>query len=143
MISNKDAVLAAFVPAAGAVYTPVQVQKMLFLIDRNLSSRIGTRFEFIPYSYGPFDKNIYSLLEQLEAEGCVEILCHPFIRWKKYKLTCKGQQEGEKILASLEPQVRDFITKVSVFVRSLSFAELVSAIYQAYPEMRANSVFQS
>jgi hypothetical protein len=35
-----------------------------------------------------------------------------------------------------------YIRQASEFVRSLSFTQLVSAIYKAYPEMRENSVFQ-
>ena len=34
------------------------------------------------------------------------------------------------------------IEQVSKFVRSLSFEQLVSAIYKAYPRMKANSVFR-
>jgi hypothetical protein len=42
----------------------------------------------------------------------------------------------------MDEQARDYIDRESIFVRSLSFPELVAAIYKAYPEMRANSVFQ-
>jgi len=53
------------------------------------------------------------------------------------------QKEIERIPTIKDnEEAKDYIGRVSQFVRSLPFAELVSAIYTAYPEMRQNSVFQ-
>lgn len=38
--------------------------------------------------------------------------------------------------------MRGYIGKVSTFVRTRSFNDLVSAIYKAFPEMKANSIFR-
>jgi len=61
---------------------------------------------------------------------------------KMYRLTVNGQIEGERLLKTLPQKAQDYIKEVSDFVRRLSFSQLVGAIYKAYPEMRANSVFQ-
>ena len=58
------------------------------------------------------------------------------------KLTPEGQQKGEQLLATLASEAQQFTHNASDFVRKLSFAQLVSAIYKAYPEMKVNSVFQ-
>jgi len=140
-MDKREIILVAFAPANGAGHTPVQVQKLLFLIDREIPKLVGgPHYDFQPYDYGPFDSSLYDELSVLASEGYVEII--PEETWSSYRLTGKGQQQGNKLLNSLSTKAREFITNSSVFVRALSFAQLVSAIYKAYPEMKANSVFQ-
>jgi len=140
-MDRRDLLLAALTPAAREPYTPVQLQKMMFLIDREIPDLVGgTHFRFEPYNYGPFDRAVYDELEALEAQGYVETMgVHT---WRNYRLTKAGQEFGEKILDSLPPEAQDYLRRVSEFVRSLSFRELVLAIYKAFPEMKENSVFQ-
>lgn len=140
-MERTELVLAALAPAEGAALTPVQVQKLFFLIERNVSSSVGgPHFSFQPYHYGPFDREVYLELEALSARGLVDIDIDR--GWKTYRLTVEGQRNGESHLAGLPNSVRDYLKKASDFVRRLSFSELVRAIYHAYPEMRSNSVFQ-
>lgn len=134
-------ILAALAPANGRAHTPVQVQKLLFLIDREVSPSIGGPFfDFRPYHYGPFDKTVYKELESLAETGLVDV--HGATSMQSFALTPTGQTAGLSILETFPPQVKDFVIRTSEFVRSISFSALVSAIYKAYPEMRANSVFQ-
>ncbi len=140
-MTRKEIILAALAPANGARHTPVQVQKLLFLIDQEISGLVnGPYFNFEPYHYGPFDQTVYDELLELTSEDFVEIV--PEHTWNSYRLTETGQQEGEKILSSLQGKAQDFIRQASEFVRSLSFEQLVSAIYKAYPKMQENSIFQ-
>ncbi|MDD5094684.1 MAG: hypothetical protein PHV74_09940 [Dehalococcoidia bacterium] len=140
-MNKKELVLACLSPAKGAFHSPVQIQKLLFLIDRNIPEEIGGHhFNFQPYNYGPFDRTLYEVLEELKNEGLVEIVqAHT---WHEYKLTDKGQGLSLKLIEGLPARAKDYIRQVSEFVRELTFTQLVSAIYKAYPEMRANSVFQ-
>lgn len=141
-ISREEVVLAALAPAGGTPHTPVQVQKLLFLLDRNLSPSLGgAKFNFQPYHYGPFDRSVYSTLEGLAQQGMVEITQNSG-NWRDYRLTSEGQVCAGQVLAGLDERARSYIERVSAFVRSLSFPDLVSAIYKAYPEMRERSVFQ-
>ena len=72
--SREEIILAALSPAGGVPHTPVQVQKLLFLVDRNLPSLIGgPKFNVEPYHYGPFDQKVYSTLGELSRQGLVEI----------------------------------------------------------------------
>jgi uncharacterized protein YwgA len=140
-MKRGEVVLAALAPGGGAPHSPVQVQKILFLIDRNIAKDLGwPRFDFQPYNYGPFDKAVYEELQALAKDGLVE-LCSGW-KWTEYRLTEAGQEAGEKVLLSLKANTRGYIEKISGVVRSLTFTQLVSAIYKAYPEMRTNSVFQ-
>jgi uncharacterized protein YwgA len=140
-MDRRNIILAAFAPANGAGHTPVQVQKLLFLIDREIPELVGGPFyDFQPYYYGPFDASLYDELSGLASEGYVEVF--PEQTWLSYRLTEAGQKTGEELLNSLSPKAQEFIKTISAFVRSLSFPQLVSAIYKTYPEMKANSVFK-
>ena len=141
-MDKREIILAALATADGAIHTPVQVQKLLFLIDKKISHLVGgPYFNFVPYTYGPFDIGIYRLLEELEEKEEVEIIRNPTLRWSKYRLTIKGQEKGMEVLKEMDQKAADYIKELSLFVRKLSFAELVSAIYKEYPEMKENSVF--
>jgi len=100
----------------------------------------GPHFEFVPYHYGPFDKAVFWELEDLSSKGKVEISYQK--SWRTFRLTVAGQLEGEPLLSKCDPTIREFIEECSRFVRRLSFTQLVSAIYKAFPEMKENSVFR-
>lgn len=141
-MDRKEFVLAVLASGGcGVRYTPVQVQKLFFLIDKEIPDLIGgCQFHFEPYNYGPFDKAVYDELETLEDKGYVEAAFEQ--TWRNYRLTPEGQEKGDKILDSLSPEAKNYIERASEFVRRLSFKQLVLAIYKAFPEMRENSVFQ-
>ena len=140
---KEEIILAVLAAAEGAVHTPVQIQKLLFLIDKKIPNLInGPYFNFKPYSYGPFDIEIYNLLEELAQEEDAEIISNSNLRWAKYRLTINGQKKGEKILNTLNKEAGEYIKTLSFFVRNLSFAELVSTIYKEFPEMKENSIFE-
>ena len=142
-MNRREFVLAAMAPAKGAIHTPVQIQKLLFLLDDNLSEAFdGPHFDFQPYDYGPFDKNVYATLDELSRDSLVEILETPGRVWRRYRLTLDGQSNGDELMSSLSENAIDYLGKISKFVRTTPFAKLVSAIYKAYPDMKKNSVFQ-
>src|SRR4051812_4990710 len=73
MLNRDQVVLLAMGPAAGAIHTPVQMQKLMFLLDRKLAADLnGPHFNFVPYDYGPFDRAVYIALGELEEQGFVE-----------------------------------------------------------------------
>jgi hypothetical protein len=143
MTKQDEIVLAALAAGQGETHSPVQVQKLLFLVDKRLPTHTGgPHFDFEPYHYGPFDSAVFSVLDKLEKQGLVQIDREPDRRWRSYRLTPAGQTKGDEILRSLAEPVSGYIVKLSKFVRGQTFAQLVSAIYKAYPETRINSVFQ-
>jgi hypothetical protein len=141
-MTRKEMVLASMATCGGHTYTPVQLQKLLFLLDMRAANELsGPHFNFRPYHYGPFDKAVYDELDALEQEGLVEVIREPHLKLRKYRLRPEGQRVGSESLARLEGKTKDFVQKLSDFVRAASFPQLVSAVYQAYPDMRINSVF--
>lgn len=141
---RQQFVLAALATDPIAEFAPVQVQKLFFLLDENLSNVSGgSQFAFEPYDYGPFDKAVYRELEALRSKGLVNIeQVGASAGQRRYSLTPGGQQAGEQVLSQLPEFARQYMTNLSTWVRSLSFSRLVGSIYKAYPHMRENSIFQ-
>ena len=136
-------VVAALAADRGASFAPVQVQKLFFLLDRNIPGDLGgQQFAFEPYDYGPFDAAVYSELEALARNGLVVIEAAPGADRRRYALTPEGYEIGRAVFAAMPAGAQDYLTRVSTWVRSLSFAELVGSIYKQYPDMKVNSVFR-
>jgi hypothetical protein len=141
-MERQNLVLAAL--AAGgenASYWPVQVQKLLFLVDREASALVnGPHFEFKPYDYGPFDRAVYVELESLSAQGLVKM--QDTGRYRVYTLSPEGYRRGIDSLRGLGESARVYIEQAARWVRGLNFQQLVAAIYNRYPDMKVNSVFR-
>jgi hypothetical protein len=144
--TRRKLVLAALAAdAANAQFAPVQVQKLFFLLDRNIADEMGgEQFAFEPYDFGPFDREVYSELEALARKGLLDIReAGPRPGDRRYSLTRAGYDLGQKCLLRIPPRGARYMKKAATWVRSLNFAELVGSIYKQYPEMRAKSVFRS
>ena len=142
-MGKDEMILAAMASGKRSSFTPVQIQKLIFLIDEELAEDLGGKlFRFRPYNYGPFDRELYYLLDALVESGDVELVSVLGQRWSKFRATDQGQNKGIRSLEQLEPWVRKAIKVYSNWVQSLSFTQLISAIYKKYPGMKANSVFQ-
>jgi uncharacterized protein len=140
---DRDGILLAALAAGGenASYTPVQVQKMFFLIDREASHLVdGPHFNFRPYDYGPFDRSVYDGLDALSQRGLA--LIHSTGRYRSYGLSHAGFQDGLAALGALPDSAKDYIVSLASWVSQLSFEQLVASIYNRYPDMKVNSVFR-
>ena len=139
--TKADVILAALASGRFDQFSPVQVQKMFFLLDKKVGKEIGgPHFNFVPYDYGPFDVEVYKEIEKLAANGLIEVSHVGSLR--RYSLTEAGHQKGKALLENFSAFVQQFMRDVSNFVCSHSFADLVAAIYKAYPDMKINSVFR-
>ena len=142
-MDQRSTVLAALAVTPGQALTRVQAQKLLFLIDRQLAPMIGGEaFSFAPYHYGPYDSDVYRTMERLIAEGALSIVPQPGAG-SAFTLTDSGRATAAPIIQALPPSALEHMNRLGIWVRSLSFVDLVGAIYRAYPEMRARSIFRS
>lgn len=140
---NRSQIVLAALAAGGqnAGFKPVQVQKLFFLLDREGKHLLnGPHFDFRPYDYGPFDREVYDEIDALEAQGLVEVLSSG--RYRMYILSQSGLEEGQKTLTEMTENARTYVSQVAKWVRELSFEQLVAAIYKRYPDMKVNSVFR-
>ncbi len=141
-MNRGDLVLAALASAGpDAALTPVKVQKLFFLVDREMSGLTGgPHFNFEPYDYGPFDRGVYEALEELSEQGLVRI--DESCSYRRYSLTSDGFLAGSKNLGKAPPPVREYLTSLTNWLGKVSFAQLVSEIYRRYPDTKVNSVFR-
>ncbi|MBB3931711.1 uncharacterized protein YwgA [Kaistia hirudinis] len=142
-MNRRELTLAILAAADGKPYTPVQVQKAAFLVTRNIPGIVteGPAFNFAPYDYGPFDSSVYSEVESLQNQGLATV-GQSYGRWRTYAANQAGIEAGAQVLAAIPEAQREYILEVARWVRSLDFATLVKSVYQAYPDMKVNSIFQ-
>ncbi len=141
-LSRGNFVLAVLSAAEQGEFQPVHVQKLFFLIDKRVSTPGIPYFDFQPYDYGPYDIDVYHELDRLQGIRLVrKIVTGDGWGRRTYSLTHEGQQRGGELFSSLPEGIRKKIKTLVEFVLSLSFTQLVSAIYKRYPEMKENSVF--
>lgn len=129
----------ALAAAEGRPLSPVQLQKVLFLLGEK--GKIGRDYyTFRPYNFGPFSAEIYQDAESLESEGLVRIdRKEPGRPWALYAATADGIAAADRI--KVDARTRDYVQRLVDWARSLSFQELVSAVYREFPKQRVNSIF--
>lgn len=145
-MKRDDWVLLTIARAGDRPLQPVQLQKSLFLVGRNLSKSLlkaDPFYRFRAYDYGPFAAEVYTDAEAFESLGFVTITRPPSSRYKLYLATPAGRQQAESLEAGLSAKAKEYLSEVVQFVQSLTFDQLVAAIYHAYPDMKVNSVFQN
>ena len=136
---ERSSFVLAVMAAAQTPLSPVQVQKLFFILDQKVGGALGgAYFDFRPYNYGPFDASVYHELEALAARSLV-FVDGPGTR-RRYGVSGEGIALGSRLLASLP--VADYIRQVAEYVKKASFQQLVEAIYKEWPSMRANSVYR-
>ncbi len=124
---------------AGAQFDPVRVQKLLFLVNKEIPQFVeGPHFDFKPYDYGPFDVAVYQELNKLSMEN--EMRINHSNRYRLYLLTDSGYARGAAMLAELPQLVSRYLKDTAQWVLSQTFRQLLAAIYQRYPDMAANSI---
>jgi hypothetical protein len=142
-MTRRDLILILLAAAKGRPYQPVQLQKAVFLITRNVPGIIndGPKFNFVAFDYGPFDVSVYWEAEALRDSNEAVITLSSSGRGKTYAASEFGIAHGTELIDRLSQSVRDYIYAISVWVLSQSFGSLVRSIYDEYPEMKENSIF--
>jgi len=140
-MTKKDWVLLLINFAGEKGLSPLKLQKSVFLLSKNLHEDLSKDFyNFIPYNYGPFSKEIYTDIDILDSEGLIKILEFKDRKWPEYHITSKGVKKSEKLILHLDDKTKKYLEKLVNWVNSLSFLELIHIIYSNYPEYKANSV---
>lgn len=143
-MARKDWTLLVIAAGRGQPLSPVQLQKVLFLLGQEHPSVLGSDYyDFVPYDYGPFSIVIYTDAKQLDFDGFISIQYAPNHRWKVYSATPDGLSRSEELRKKVDDQVIQFIDNKVEWGRQLSFRALVREIHKKYPAFAVNSVFQN
>lgn len=140
-MDKQEILLIALASGVREEFSPVQLQKLMFLIDRNIGQSLGGPFfRFEPYDYGPFDVDVYNSFSLLEAQQLAQSSGQG--KERRYRLNDEGRVRADELKRRLSDNHRQYVIDLARLVQSLSFTALVSSIYKAYPEMKVNSVFR-
>lgn len=127
----------------GSPLTPVQVQKILFVVGRELPNAVGSSYyRFRPYNYGPFSSEVYEDADALADAGLVVVDRPSKERpWATYAATPAGIAAARKLSEEVPEESTWYVESVVKWATRLTFQQLVSAIYRKYPDQRVNSIF--
>jgi uncharacterized protein YwgA len=128
--------------AEGEPLSPVKLQKAVFLLSEKLPRTVSPKplYKFAPHNYGPFCREVYDDAQKLARDGLV-LISPAAGNYLLYSVTEEGSRQAKTIFGSLPSNLQGDAKRIVNWVRKQSFRSLVSAIYQEYPEYRANSIF--
>ncbi|MEO0049613.1 MAG: hypothetical protein ABIK42_00515 [candidate division WOR-3 bacterium] len=143
MLTRRDWTLMVISLAECQGLSPVQLQKILFLLGKKLGDKLGNDYyQFIPYHYGPFCADIYNDIADLSNEGYVAVTRTPPFERATYFITPKGVKRAQQLLGECDEEIATTIKRLVNEILPLSFWQLINKIYQEYPDYKRNSVFQ-
>jgi hypothetical protein len=138
----EDWLLVAIAAGGAKGLTPVQLQKAMFLLGKEMPDVVGDNFyTFDKYNYGPFSRQVYRDADTFVSDALVVAKPHGSQPWSDYLITPDGLRRAEEIKARAPKAAVRYVVNVVAWAQSLSFPQLVRAIYRKYPEYRENSVF--
>lgn len=143
MKTRRDWTLLVVAAAGGESLSPIQLQKVLFLLERESGIDLGPGYyEFRPHNFGPYDPAVTKDADVLDQRGLVSAQMPPFGSWSEYRITDAGAERARSLTEELSESDWDAIVKIVDWTRRQSFDELCQAIYAKYPDMRAKSIYK-
>jgi len=116
-----------------------KLQKLVFLLDKELNIIKDQGYNFVPYKYGPFSKELIEDVEMLILIGLVgtEEDVKEFngeeVTITVYKLTDRGKSMARRIYNELIDEEKRRINKLKEFnIRSAK--SLTEYVHKTYPE---------
>lgn len=139
-----------------------RLEKLLFLIDKECKHKsvIAEAFEFVPYHYGPYSREVYEAVELLEeadllAEDrkltestldCAEELLYADVSTelsheRQFLLTENGRHVAE-FIAKNYPKLYKQIRQIKDRYAGLELRDLIYYVYTTYPDYTEQSVIR-
>ncbi|WP_257300786.1 helix-turn-helix transcriptional regulator [Haloarchaeobius sp. FL176] len=127
-----------------------RLQKLVFLMEQELNEVLtasldSSDYNFIPYDYGPFSKELYDDLDSLEEDGLIEVEEEPMADGKVkyiYRLTERGQRWVQDQLADSNSETAYSLAEaLAAEYNDMLLSDLIDEVYAEYPEYAENSVW--
>lgn len=112
--------------------------KSAFLLQKEGSLNLG--YHFIPYKYGPFSKEVYEDIEELEKNLLVDrSKSKKDVEMTEIKLVDEFRDLAERIINSLPEDIQKTIKNYTEKHGKMSLDELLDYVYSKYPEYTTKS----
>ena len=126
----KEKVKRARRKAAETIIMVTALMKYAFLFQMEGASR-RRFYHFVPYHYGPFAKEVYDDIKQLQDEGLVAV--DNDTDQDKTRISIADAAKTDTALAELPEDVLEDITTILEAYGDLDHGTLLNAVYQKYP----------
>lgn len=141
----RDWLLLLVSEAAPGGLDPVRLQKGMFLLAEEAALPRGERYRFVPYNYGPMSRGLYRGLRDLVRAGLVERRSAPGVPWGRYSVTAAGAARAGELETALGPRALERLARlreIRARIAGQTFGELLTDVYDRYPEYSGRTVFR-
>lgn len=117
----------------------IRLMKGMFLFQEEGDAPPEVDYNFHPFDYGPFTREVYDDLEELSREG----LIIEARDGKSYRATAAGCSRINDLVThplELDPPAVEHLQSLRVELGDLGFRQLLKRVYEAHPESAARSV---
>lgn len=128
-----------------------RLQKMVFLLQKELEQREQSRvtepaYDFIPYDYGPFSRGLYDDLDAMIDQQFVDDTEEP-LQSGKVKYIYEIENDGQGLIES-EAESWEDVKEILQIAREIKreyndmlLSELIELVYSEYPDYAERSVY--
>lgn len=128
-----------------------RLQKMVFLLQKELENRgktgvVGEQYDFVPYDYGPFSKDLYADLDEMLDDHFVNDE-EKLLQSGNVKYIYEIQDQGEDLVESQSEQwdevekIIQVASEIKEEYNDLLLSDLIEYVYSEYPDYAEKSVF--
>jgi hypothetical protein len=137
-VPSQEDLLLLIADGAGGAFDldRIRLMKAAFLVDRK-GPESWEVFSFRPYTYGPFDSDVYRAKDHLLSEGLLKT--EPSRRYSSYHVTDAGRARVAEIESEIGTRHADWVRTVGDWVTQRSFSKLIQSIYAEYPDYAKHS----
>lgn len=125
--------------------SPMEIQKALFLLGKNLNDQdrqCDNFYEFRAGDLGPEYIEIYEHTRVLESEKMIFI--HFTLNgYSEFEIRVKGHKKASQLQLLLSEKTNKYIEDVIKWLRSTPYSLVIASILNNFPEMGAKAIFRN
>ncbi|KXB07319.1 hypothetical protein AKJ52_00485 [candidate division MSBL1 archaeon SCGC-AAA382C18] len=145
MLKKKLLPLALIYTGGEAIEGRTRLQKMIFLAQQDMEDSVET-YDYEPYDYGPFSKELYDDIDDLVDEGIIKEQKEK-LDDGRIKYFYEMSEEGQEIIESKMDNNKDFhdlkekMEDIKSTYNKKNLRDLLNEVYSRYPKYAEESVF--
>ena len=103
----------------------IRMQKAVFLAERRGPVEWRNVYQFEPYDWGPFSRDLSEDLRSMIQDGRLQLMEKQPGRYPAFATSDLGEAEAREFLEATEPNYVAFLRQVRLFVSTRSFGQLL------------------